>query len=494
MLMDATVAPPSKQSERPARLSPGVSTWWALIGAFSTLLLLLASTGDPDEALRLSGAAAAVALTAAFGVKLHRDSGSNEIHGAAIIVALAATAAFEIGAVWLQVKDSPWPPPAWMTLALLTASFAWLAASASRFSVRHLAMPLIEALLPGTMLAFAALYSVPSPAANSFGHDRFLWMLTAAALAMCFGASSLAPASIGTILATLGVAGVLLGSLGGTSIIVVLGNTAFAFAGLSFFTLKPDADDPRGTQSPGLNRIDLLLAPALVLLVFVAILLRGSGDVQRQPALRLCAAAALVLLLARQIALLWSQRIELVGLDRAQRELSERASLDALTRLPNRDALRARLHEEIERARRYEQPVSLCYVDVDYFKTVNDRFGHAAGDVALRTIAATLRRTARSIDFVGRYGGEEFLVVAPGTQINEASILGERLRAAVAEKPSLVLGNGEPLQLTISVGLAEFPANATSLDQLIDRADTALYVSKRGGRNRVTASRLPPDA
>jgi diguanylate cyclase (GGDEF)-like protein len=344
------------------------------------------------------------------------------------------------------------------------------------------------------MLAFAALYSVPSPAVNSFGHDRFLWMLAAAALAMCFGASSLAPASVGTILATLGVSGVLLGSLGGTSIIVVLGNTAFAFAGLSFFTLKPDADDTRGTEPPGLNRIDLLLAPALVLLVFVAILLRGSGDVQRQPALRLCAATALVLLLARQIALLWSQRIELARLDGAQRELSERAYLDALTRLPNRDALRARLHEEIERARRYEQPVSLCYVDIDYFKTVNDRFGHAAGDVALRTIAATLRRTARSIDFVGRYGGEEFLVVAPGTQINEASILGERLRAAVAETPSIGLTNGEPLQLAISVGVAEFPANASSLDQLIDRADTALYVSKRGGRNRVTASRLPPDA
>jgi diguanylate cyclase (GGDEF)-like protein len=340
------------------------------------------------------------------------------------------------------------------------------------------------------MLAFAALYSVPMPAANSFGRDHPIWILTGAALAMCFAASSLAPPSIGIVLSTLGVAGVLLGSLGGTTIVVVLGNTAFVLAGLSFFFRTSEVEDRRGTGFRDLSRVDLLLAPALVLLVFAAILLRGSGDEASQSALRGCAAAALALLLVRQIALLWAQRNALAGLDRAHRELSERAALDALTRLPNRDALRARLHEEIERARRFEQPLSLCYIDIDFFKTVNDRFGHAAGDAALREIGGILRRTARSIDFVGRYGGEEFLVVAPGTNINDASTLGERLRAAVAETPSVMIDDIEPMQLTISVGVAEFPANARSLDQLIARADTALYVSKQGGRNRVTASRL----
>ncbi len=121
----------------------------------------------------------------------------------------------------------------------------------------------------------------------------------------------------------------------------------------------------------------------------------------------------------------------------------------------------------------------LCFVDVDHFKSVNDRFGHAAGDDALRSIASVLRKTARSIDFVGRWGGEEFLVVAPGTQLSEGVILGERLRIAMETSQFTVAGE-RTVQLTISVGLAEYPENARSVEGLIATADAALYVSKQG--------------
>jgi diguanylate cyclase (GGDEF)-like protein len=131
--------------------------------------------------------------------------------------------------------------------------------------------------------------------------------------------------------------------------------------------------------------------------------------------------------------------------------------------------------------------VSICFIDADFFKSINDRYGHPGGDEALRVIAATLRLTVRLIDFVGRYGGEEFLVIAPGTELADAVTLGERLRSAVEDQP-IRLASGATIHATISVGVAEYPDNALTLPALIAAADVALYTAKHEGRNRVVAA------
>jgi diguanylate cyclase (GGDEF)-like protein len=171
-------------------------------------------------------------------------------------------------------------------------------------------------------------------------------------------------------------------------------------------------------------------------------------------------------------------------LEQTRLELATQASVDPVTGLPNRRALDDRLAEEVERALRYKQPLSLCFIDLDHFKSVNDGHGHAAGDAALAQVGSILRRTARGIDFVGRFGGEEFVVLVPGTWSEDAATLGERLRRAVAESTFNLEGN-QPVRLTISIGIAGLPEHALDAQTLNEHADKALYVAKRSGRNQV---------
>jgi diguanylate cyclase (GGDEF)-like protein len=171
-------------------------------------------------------------------------------------------------------------------------------------------------------------------------------------------------------------------------------------------------------------------------------------------------------------------------LELARLELATQANIDPVTGLPNRRALDDRLAEEVERALRYKQPLSLCFIDLDHFKQVNDDHGHSAGDSALRQVGSLLRRTARGIDFVGRFGGEEFVVLVPGTWSEDAATLGERLRRAVAEC-SFTLTHDRPARLTISIGIAGLPEHAQDAGSLNDCADKALYTAKRSGRNQV---------
>jgi two-component system cell cycle response regulator len=130
-------------------------------------------------------------------------------------------------------------------------------------------------------------------------------------------------------------------------------------------------------------------------------------------------------------------------------------------------------------------------VDVDHFKSVNDRFGHASGDRALRLIADSLRVNTRVFDSVARYGGEEFVVVMPGTSPEEASAAGERLRAAV-ELIEFATSENQPIPLTVSVGVAGASSAVGSPELLLHAADAALYDAKRNGRNRVEVARAAP--
>jgi diguanylate cyclase (GGDEF)-like protein len=162
----------------------------------------------------------------------------------------------------------------------------------------------------------------------------------------------------------------------------------------------------------------------------------------------------------------------------------ERARRDPLTRVLNRSALDERLPGEIERARRYDHPLTLLMVDLDDFKTVNDTRGHLAGDAVLVDVANQLTGVMRRSDLVVRFGGEEFVMVLPETGEAAAFALAERLRRRVIESPG---SQG----VTLSVGIAVFPDAADSPDELIQCADRALYTAKSAGKNQ-TVVFAPP--
>jgi diguanylate cyclase (GGDEF)-like protein len=169
-----------------------------------------------------------------------------------------------------------------------------------------------------------------------------------------------------------------------------------------------------------------------------------------------------------------------------RRNLYEFSVHDPLTHLYNRKYLADRLLAEVARARRTNGELSLLMADVDSLKQVNDRFGHVAGDRALCIVGARMKRAIRIEDVLARYGGDEFVVIAPGTGTVEALHLAERVHRAIGE---LLLGaRGETVHLTLSIGVASL-AEVTSVDRylpgLVALADTRLYRAKRDGRNRV---------
>ena len=158
------------------------------------------------------------------------------------------------------------------------------------------------------------------------------------------------------------------------------------------------------------------------------------------------------------------------------------ATLDALTNLNNRRQFETRLGQEISITKRQNNPLCAMMIDIDFFKKVNDTYGHAAGDEVLRTVASIIKEQLRESDIPARYGGEEFAVLLPFTKIEEAQIVGERLRKAVEAHPVRV--DNVEIAVTISMGLAEYNRVETG-EELFERADKALYEAKKGGRNRV---------
>jgi diguanylate cyclase (GGDEF)-like protein len=163
------------------------------------------------------------------------------------------------------------------------------------------------------------------------------------------------------------------------------------------------------------------------------------------------------------------------------------ATTDPLTGAANRREFDRFLDQEIARASRYQRPLSVVLVDVDHFKRLNDTRGHQDGDRVLQLVVAAMRRVVRNQDLLARYGGEEFAVVAPETGPRQAGILGERLRSAIQEATYWEEGDLGP-EVTASLGVSSrLPtSDGIGYDELIRRADLALYASKEGGRNRVT--------
>ncbi|MGH7273337.1 MAG: GGDEF domain-containing protein, partial [Nitrospiria bacterium] len=171
---------------------------------------------------------------------------------------------------------------------------------------------------------------------------------------------------------------------------------------------------------------------------------------------------------------------------RRSEELKKISITDSLTGLLNRRYFQERLAEELERSKRHKLPLSLIIMDIDDFKHFNDRYGHLAGDEALRTAARSLRNSIRTIDVAARYGGEEFTVILPQTTKQDAMVIAERFCREIENvnfHPETF--QQAPTKLTVSLGLASYPDDATQLHDLIKLADTALYAAKAKGKNRV---------
>lgn len=161
------------------------------------------------------------------------------------------------------------------------------------------------------------------------------------------------------------------------------------------------------------------------------------------------------------------------------------AITDELTGLFNYRELQNRLTQEIDRAARYGGPLSILMIDADGFKGYNDAYGHIAGDDALSELGGVLRLAVREVDFVSRYGGEEFTVILPETDAAGAFVVAEKIREAVADHAFLDAENRVSHSLTVSVGVATYPTHAEDKESLLREADDALYRAKREGKNRV---------
>lgn len=174
---------------------------------------------------------------------------------------------------------------------------------------------------------------------------------------------------------------------------------------------------------------------------------------------------------------------------RLEDELRAAATVDELTQLINVRRLRERVEEHLMQAKRYEQPISLCMCDIDKFKSVNDTYGHSAGDEALRKFASLIRTELREPDFAGRYGGDEFCIVFPNTSLEYANRVLDRILNKVRKMEIYFKdedNNMITLNITCSFGVAEFKSGMTD-QELFDLADAALYRSKNAGRNRISS-------
>ena len=174
----------------------------------------------------------------------------------------------------------------------------------------------------------------------------------------------------------------------------------------------------------------------------------------------------------------------------ARIQMEALAMHDGLTGLLNRRAIEEYAEAEFNMAGRKKQAMSVILLDIDHFKNVNDRFGHKFGDVVLRQVAQTLKEDLRNYDRVGRWGGEEFLLILPGTELRDAVTVAERLRSKTAAVQTS-LENGETFSIHISLGTACTTGQFQSLAKLIDAADQALYQAKQSGRNRVCVFEAP---
>ena len=214
------------------------------------------------------------------------------------------------------------------------------------------------------------------------------------------------------------------------------------------------------------------------------VVVQMEENIDRSLLWQVLAGAAILIL----IVMLWAHKVKRLHsqiseayelLEQKNRELERLSTVNQLTGLYNRHKTDQELEAEIQRAERYGRPLSVIMFDIDWFKSVNDNYGHPAGDTVLRKIAALLRNRIRSTDIAGRWGGEEFLIICPETEIEGARELAEQIRADIAEFDFSISQS-----ITISAGVATYTVDET-IERLIHRVDEYLYAAKHRGKNRV---------
>jgi diguanylate cyclase (GGDEF)-like protein len=178
-------------------------------------------------------------------------------------------------------------------------------------------------------------------------------------------------------------------------------------------------------------------------------------------------------------------KIKEIELDAVIAQAEEVSHVDALTCLPNRRQIIKTLQVEVNRAERYNTLLSISMIDIDHFKKVNDSYGHTVGDQVLFQLANILQESIRNPDTVGRYGGEEFLVVLPNTRLEQAAEQAARLCKCIREADIEI---GDVLRLTVSIGVAEYRYGQENWQKFLSRADMALYAAKNAGRDRWAVS------
>ena len=229
-----------------------------------------------------------------------------------------------------------------------------------------------------------------------------------------------------------------------------------------------------------------MIGIAGVVIVFVAVLSIGEGfraamaDASVQPVISLRMGMALLAVAPLTVASVNAARNRLLA------TLNHAADHDALTGVLNRSAFLRRGLELAEHMQRTGGTVAAMMLDIDHFKSVNDRHGHAAGDAVLTTFASRMRDHLREDGLFGRFGGEEFAVLLTGVDAAAALVVAERLRLLASEL--IPLEDGRLLDITVSVGVASAPARMAGLEQLLSQADVALYRAKAMGRNRVVGA------
>lgn len=211
----------------------------------------------------------------------------------------------------------------------------------------------------------------------------------------------------------------------------------------------------------------------------------ASGILLNAALLALVIAAPIYWLVLKPLRREYEKRLEA---EQRAEDLGQLAITDPLTRIMNRRGITVSVLDAMAQAERYGNPLAVAMADIDHFKQVNDTYGHEAGDKVLAEIASVLSETLRMPDKVGRYGGEEFLIVLPHTTLAQARKIAERMRAAVGDWP--FAPGGKKTALTVSIGLTQFQ-KGEDLEQLLTRVDRALYQAKAGGRNRVVTEKIP---
>ncbi|MCP2259079.1 diguanylate cyclase (GGDEF) domain-containing protein [Streptoalloteichus tenebrarius] len=261
----------------------------------------------------------------------------------------------------------------------------------------------------------------------------------------------------------------------GLDAIWLSGNLALGTAALHPTMAGLGERGPLRENSAGPMRIVALCAAALVAPATL-LLQHASGSLRDVPVIAAACASLFVLTIARLAVLVADQR--------------RLAITDGLTGLHTRRFFEAQLPLEVARARRGDSSLAVFIIDVDHFKSINDRYGHPAGDQVLIEVAARLRAAARAGDVLARYGGEEFALLVPGARREELERIAERLRHQVASSP-ITVGADTWVPVTVSVGTASFPHHGDGPQALVATADRALYAAKAGGRDRVVIGEPP---